>query len=376
MEDESEQHQNEILKPKPLFIDSDNINDLLQIVDTVASGHYTYKLQGKTQIRFMPASTKIYTLVAKLLEQKKISFHTYQLSSNRCFRVVLRGMHHTACLDDIKFELDERGHNVLRIHNIKHRLTKEPLNMFFIDIEKKSNNKEILDIKFLLHASVEIEMPYAKKEIIQCQRCQRYGHSKTYCRHPFRCVKCAMDHPTNLCPKSENRTPAKCVLCAGAHPANYRGCAVYKEIQLRKYPVNRPKVPLNTHILQTQPSQPSQQPPVVKQPAKVSTRDPRLFNKPTLSYAQAVCDSNSSQNNSNFVSPSNNQFDFQRFSHTSRVYERDYNNIPNNNNNDNNNQFISRIEQLLLKQAEHQIRLAEDIRTMLNLLTALVTKLT
>lgn len=282
-------------------------------------------------------------------------------------------MHHTVCLDELKSEIEGNGHSVVRIHNIRHRVTKEPLNMFFIDLVQNPNNKDILQLKYLIHAKIVFELPYTKKEVVQCQRCQRYGHSKTYCRHPFRCVKCAENHPTAECPKKDNTTTVKCVLCDGAHPASYRGCSVHKEIQLRKYPPNR----LKENI-----------PKPVQPITKFSPRDPRIVNRisPSVSYAQIVKDTSTSNqpNHSSYYNHSPiNPPDFStqnakatyttaqpnHSSHNPQTFQSFLTSSPNS------NPTLNRLEQLLITQAENQIKLAEDLRTMLNLLTVIVAKL-
>ncbi|PSN31752.1 hypothetical protein C0J52_26640, partial [Blattella germanica] len=57
-------------------------------------------------------------------------YHTYQLKHERTFRVVLRNMHYSIDKDSIIHELHELGHRVRNIHNIQHRVTKEPLPLF------------------------------------------------------------------------------------------------------------------------------------------------------------------------------------------------------------------------------------------------------
>lgn len=37
----------------------------------------------------------------------------------------------------------------------------------------------------------------------------------------------------------------KCVFCNGNHPANYKGCAVFKELQKTKFPTLRQKISTN-----------------------------------------------------------------------------------------------------------------------------------
>ena len=138
-------------------------------------------------------------------------FHTYQLKQERPFRVVLRNIHHSVDLDELKFELQTLGHEVTNIGNIRHRVTKNPLSLFFVDLKRKANNKEIYNVNRLMNSIVKFEPPLVKKEIVQCKRCQRYGHTQKYCNHYFPCVKCAGNHPNDQCTKSPE-TPAKCTV--------------------------------------------------------------------------------------------------------------------------------------------------------------------
>ena len=112
--------------------------------------------------------------------------HTYQLKQERPFRVVLRNIHHSVDLDELKFELQKLGHKVTNINNIRHRVTKNPLSLFFVDIKQKENNKEIYNVNRLMKSIVKFEPPLVKKEIVQSKRCQRYGHTQKYCNNNFR----------------------------------------------------------------------------------------------------------------------------------------------------------------------------------------------
>ena len=66
------------------------------------------------------------------------------------------------------------------------------------------------------------------KYIVQCKRCQRYGHTQNYCNRPFYCVECGERHDTRSCTKPKTE-PAKCALCEGPHPASYKRCPIHKE---------------------------------------------------------------------------------------------------------------------------------------------------
>ena len=128
--------------------------------------------------------------------------------------MVLKHLHHSSNLDDIKQELSSLGHGVRNIINVKHRLTKEPLNIFSIDIEPATNNKDIYAIKAIQNKIIQFQPPHSNKHHIpQCMRCQLYGHTRTYCNRPFNCVKCGGPHNSETCPKPRE-SPAKCALCA------------------------------------------------------------------------------------------------------------------------------------------------------------------
>lgn len=145
-----------------------------------------------------------------------------------------------------------------------------------------------------------------------------YGHTKTYCRKTFRCVKCAGQHETKECTRKTRDDKVKCVNCNGDHPANYRGCLVHKQLQQKLYPALREKRNL----------QPQAQPIAIQQI------------QPGMTFAQIV-NNNKAQNNHN--------------SQTIPATIQPVNNM-------------TKLEEMLSK-------LMEQMGTMLNLLTIVVNKL-
>jgi len=62
---------------------------------------------------------------------------------------------------------------------------------------------------------IHIEPPRTnKKHILQCTRCQQYGHTRTYCNKPYACVKCGGPHNSTDCTKRRDM-PAKWPCVAG-----------------------------------------------------------------------------------------------------------------------------------------------------------------
>ena len=234
-------HTQKISPPPPIFIDDViDIQSMIRTIETDISKE-DYKLKiNNNHVKVLPTHADAYRKLTKLLKTLNAKFHTYQLKQERPFRVVLRNIHHSVDLDELKFELQTLGHEVTNIGNIRHRVTKNPLSLFFVDLKRKANNKEIYNVNRLMNSIVKFEPPLVKKEIVQCKRCQRYGHTQKYCNHNFRCVKCAGNHPNDQCTKSPE-TPAKCIHCQGEHPANYKGCSAYKTLHNIKYPKQRTK---------------------------------------------------------------------------------------------------------------------------------------
>lgn len=80
-----------------------------------------------------------------------VSFHTYQLQSEKPYRVVIRNLIPTTPVSEISTEINNMGFLTRQVTNIKHHQTKNTLPMFFIDLELDTSNKDIFNIKSLLH---------------------------------------------------------------------------------------------------------------------------------------------------------------------------------------------------------------------------------
>ena len=157
--------------PPPIFVD--DVIDIQTMVESIEKdiNKEDYKLKiNNNQVKILPANPDSYRKITKLLKTLNANFHTYQLNQERPFRVVLRNIHYSANLDELKFELLKLGHEVVNISNIRHRIFKNPLSLFFIDLKQKSNNKQIYNINRLMNSVVKIEPPLIKKEIVECKR--------------------------------------------------------------------------------------------------------------------------------------------------------------------------------------------------------------
>ncbi|KAL4143560.1 hypothetical protein QTP88_005878 [Uroleucon formosanum] len=161
-----------------------------------------------------------YRATIHFLKESKAEYHTYQAQDEKPFRVVIRNIHPSTPLAEIGIAINEIGlFTVRNVSNVLNKTTKNKLPIFFIDLEPAEIKKEIFHITSLLNTKIKIEEPYKKRIIIQCTNCQEYGHSKSYCAHHPRCVKCAANHSTSTCTKSKDEPPA-CALCGAGDDFN------------------------------------------------------------------------------------------------------------------------------------------------------------
>ena len=219
-------------KPPPIFIHGViNYDEMTKHIREIAEDeqHHTKSLANDV-IKLNCTTPETYRKIIKHFKENNTYYHTYQLKEERAYRVVIRYLHHSTDINELRQELAELGHKARNIVNARNRITRDPLNLFFIDLEPAANNKEIYKVTALQNKIIQVEPPRTNKNnIIQCMRCQQYGHSKTYCNKPFVCVKCGGPHNSTTCSKRRD-TPAKCALCGGSHPANYKGCEHYHKL--------------------------------------------------------------------------------------------------------------------------------------------------
>jgi hypothetical protein len=226
-------------RPPPIFLKSQiDYLPFCRLLKTIVGEDFKCVSTTKGVTLYLPTPEKYRTCV-KFLGDQQADFHSYQLSEDKPYRIVIRGLHFSVMPEAIMAELNSKGHTVRSVTNVISR-NKEMLPLHFVDLEPNVNNSEILDLNYLLHSKIKVEPPRPRRHLLQCMRCQDFGHTKKYCHHPPRCVRCGQGHHSSTCQKPRD-VPATCALCASSHPANYRGCTVYKDLQNNRKPAPLPK---------------------------------------------------------------------------------------------------------------------------------------
>lgn len=235
-EEESEvvsTNNEKVAKPPPIYVSNiTNINTILQAFMLEKIAPFKHVTIDSQKVKFCFETIEGYKKAIAYFEKKNAQYHTYQMKSERNFRIVIRGLHHSCDTNAVMQELCTLGYEPVQMTPVYHPVTKVMLPLFFVDLKPNEKNEQIYDITRLYYAVVKIEPPKPKRSIIQCLKCQEFGHSRNYCHKNYRCVKCDGMHPSSQCTKPPN-TPPVCVNCKGQHTANYRGCPVHVKLQNR-----------------------------------------------------------------------------------------------------------------------------------------------
>jgi len=95
-----------------------NFSSLSQLLKEVAIDEYEIKIMNE-QTKIQPKSSITYVNILKELRNKDTEFHIYKSKQERNFKVVFKHIHTIANLNDIKKEIEDLGHIVTNIWNIK-----------------------------------------------------------------------------------------------------------------------------------------------------------------------------------------------------------------------------------------------------------------
>ncbi|SPP90164.1 Hypothetical predicted protein [Drosophila guanche] len=227
--------QNQQLIPPPIILPSvPNIMPLLDLIredPRVSNLHYTTKLISRTGIRIQAKDMASRDAIMAVLGDGQIvgGHYTHQHKHDRGFRVIIRQLHHSTSPNTIKNELELNGYTARFIRVVRSKKDGQPLDSFEVEVAPKSDSShlDVLQLTQLGTQTVTVVRQAKPVDPAQCHKCQAFGHTRTYCRRAFVCMKCAGAHMTIACAKPRSEPP-KCANCQGSHISAYKGCPSFK----------------------------------------------------------------------------------------------------------------------------------------------------
>lgn len=158
--------------------------------------------------------------LSKQMENNNIQFYTYQLRSEKKLKIVMRGITQSTTENEIVEDLKQKSYPVTKITRMKGR-NGLPAPLVLLEISREY--KSIYDLDECCGLMVKIESLRTRNAIIQCHRCQQFGHTQHNCRIQAKCMKCAQEHFTFECTKPTT-TPPMCSNCGGEHLSTFIKC--------------------------------------------------------------------------------------------------------------------------------------------------------
>jgi len=122
-------HPPQIHKPPPIFLHGMiNYDKMIHSINEVAETEQFYtKSMANNVIKITCLSTETYRTLIKHFKDTDVYYHTYQIKEERTYRAVLKYLHHTTEIEDIRQDLLQQRHVARNIVNARHRMTRNHL---------------------------------------------------------------------------------------------------------------------------------------------------------------------------------------------------------------------------------------------------------
>lgn len=213
----------------PIFIYGlKNWSSLAMLLKELCKEPFTAK-NGPDNLKLQVTNPDDYRAVSAYLENEGVEFHSYNTEKSNALKVVIKNIPPTVETQTIASELKSRGFEPTHVGQLKDKWG-NPLAIYQVTLPKSDKAKQIYALDTLAYCKIKVETYRKKKQLTQCHRCQRFGHTANFCKAQAKCVKCALEHLTKDCTKTD-KTSAKCINCGDKHPASYRGCKYYLELK-------------------------------------------------------------------------------------------------------------------------------------------------
>lgn len=204
-----------------------NYQEVVRDIEKIAENEFTTHYKGEN-LKINTTSIDDFRNLTKFYDQNEINYHTFQSPNESNLSVIVRNVPLSLTEDEIKNEL-QQNYSVVKVVRLLNK-DKRPMPLVAVELKNNEENKEIFNLYKLFYSIVSVEPRRKNRDIPQCTNCQRYGHTKNYCKLAARCVKCTGDHHYSKCDKLKTDKPT-CVNCGLEHTANYKKCDYYKDIK-------------------------------------------------------------------------------------------------------------------------------------------------
>jgi hypothetical protein len=131
-----------------------------------------------------------------LKDSKTADWHTYTLRSEKTHAFVAYGLEKHPDPEDIKKDLLSKGVPVVNVYKMKNTNS----SLYVVITDSKTSLSDIqAKVRTAEYVVVRWQRLINTKQIVQCHKCQVWGHSTSNCYSSVKCLKCAQNHLTRDC---------------------------------------------------------------------------------------------------------------------------------------------------------------------------------
>lgn len=218
-------------KIPPIYLHKvNNYQAVIEDIKKSVSGEFTTQYRTNS-LKINVTSPEDFRKLTNYYDTNEVKYYTYQNPDDSNMSVIIRNIPTSLSETEINNEL-KINYNIIKVVRLLNK-DKKPIPLCAIEIKKDGKENDIFKLDRLFYSIVEVQPRRKSSTIPQCTRCQRYGHTKNYCKLDPRCVKCLEPHHYSECPKRPNEQPS-CVNCGENHTANYKRCPYYINIKQQR----------------------------------------------------------------------------------------------------------------------------------------------
>ncbi|GFT27600.1 uncharacterized protein TNCV_3569821 [Trichonephila clavipes] len=197
-------------KIKPIFMKIINSYNLI-----LQELHRSYPTATNTHMRgyikIEAQSSDDHRDITNYLKDKNLEHYVIDPPSTRPLKLVIKGLPDNIDPEDIKNGLISKGIKI-KIAQLKKFVTKTPLPIYMIEIERDENVNDIFQVRSCLYMQIKLD-PFRKgNRITQCYNCNYFHHASQNCSMKTR-LKCGENHRTGACEIKEKIENPLCINC-------------------------------------------------------------------------------------------------------------------------------------------------------------------
>ena len=162
------------------------------------------------------------------------SYHSADASKTKI--LIFKGVSHNITIKDFQELLDFNKISHAEAERMKSNRTGKDLPFIKIKSDEPKQAEALLSGGLVCQKTgiiFRVEEFKTTPSILQCFKCQSFGHKALNCTKKEKCVVCGEAHSHKNCPIKKNES------LSAPHVANYRGCPAYKDQAFRQHVVQK-----------------------------------------------------------------------------------------------------------------------------------------